>query len=372
MRPPTPPRMQRLDRITPTIYEAARTCAARAAWTAHGERGAVPRHPRALLGIGVHAVLETARRGQIAGDGVEERRESARRAFDDKMEEIFAEAHPLLRAKFDTQDRLPYYNVHRERAALIAAEMTPPASSRRGAALGQGPLIETTLQSRDGQVAGRPDVVDHGNAAVIDYKTGSAPEGGGLSDAEERQLKLYALLAGENGVEVRRGVVLRADRSRAEIDIPPEAAQAEGVRAVEVLESYNRQSERRFEEAAAPSATGCRFCPCIPFCEAFWSAADETWSGGTGTHVEGKVVAVKGDALVAIELDVAQGSAPCGRGVLTRLSERWLTFDGSGRPAPGDVVRATDVRYVEETAEPAIFRADRVSTAVWLVAPSPE
>ncbi len=365
MRPPRPPRIQRLDRITPTIYESARTCAARAAWTAHGERGVIPRHPRALLGICVHSVLESARRGLIAGDGGEERRELARQAFDDKVRELFAEAHPLLRAKFDTHDRLPYYNVHRERAALIAAKMAPSSASSGDAALGHLSHVEYTMESRDRRVAGRPDVVDRGSAVVIDYKTGSAPESGSLSEAEERQLKLYAFLASENGVEVRRGIVLRADRSRAEIDIPPEAAQAEGKRAVEVLESYNQQSGRRFEEAAAPSPKACRFCPCIPFCEAFWIATDETWSATAGTHVEGEVIGVQGDALVAVELEVDRGAAPRGHGVLTRLSERWLTFDGTERPVPGDVIRATNVRQVEETSEPAIFRADRVSTAVW-------
>jgi len=370
MRPPKPPPMHRLNRITPTIYEAARTCAARAAWTAHGERSAVPRHPRALLGIGVHTVLESARKGKLAGDNPDERRESARRTFDDKMKEIFEGAHPLLLAKFETHDRLPYYNVHRERAALIAAEMTPRRALKGSAAPGQGSFVEVTLESRDGRIVGRPDMVDRERGEVIEYKAGSAPEGGGLTDVEERQLKLYAFLAGENGVEVRKGIVLRADRTRAEIDIPPAAAQAEGVRAVEVLDSYNRQSERQFEEAAAPSPTACRFCPCIAFCEPFWSIAEESWSCSVGTHVEGKVIRVQGDALVAVELDVARGAGPRGRGVLTRLSTRWLTFDGSEGPAQEDVIRTTYVPHVQETAEPAVFRADRASTAVWLIAPN--
>ena len=83
--------------------------------------------------------------------------------------------------------------------------------------------------------------------------------------------------------------------------------------------------------------------------------------------MEGEVTAVQGDALLSVEMVVHRGTAPRGAAVLTRLSERWLTFDGTDRPAPGDMLRATDVLHAEESAEPAILRADRTSTAVWTI-----
>lgn len=371
MKVPTPSPIQKLDRITPTIYEAALKCHARASWTAHGDNSDVPRHPRALLGLGAHAVFEGARRGAIEGGDIEERRKAAGRLFDTTMEGLFQKAHPLLVTKFGSHVRLPYYHLQRERTALMAAELagarrpSKGAGAGHGAAPATGTLVESMLQSRDGAIVGRPDVLDRAGGTVIDYKTGSRPTEGGLTDGEGRQLKLYAFLGMENGVQVGKGVVVRSDRSRAELDIAEADAAAEAARARAVLEAHNRLDGQAFSDAATPAPTACRFCPCIPFCEAFWRQADETWATECGWHVEGEVAAVQGDALLSIDIAVHRGSSPRGAAVLTRLSERWLTFDGAQRPAPGDLLRATDVLHAEDSAKPVILRADRVSTAVW-------
>lgn len=371
MKVPTPSPIQKLDRITPTIYEAALKCHARASWTAHGDNSDVPRHPRALLGLGTHVVFEGARRGAIEGDDVEGRRRAAGRLFDTTLEGLFQKAHPLLITKFGSHDRLPYYHLQRERTALMAAELAearrPSRDASVAAAPARGTPVESMLQSRDGAIAGRPDVLDRAGGTVIDYKTGSRPAEGGLTDAEGRQLKLYAFLGMENGVQVRKGVVVRSDRTRAELNIGEADAAAEAVRARRILDAHNRLDGRAFADAATPSPDACRFCPCIPFCDAFWREADETWASECGWHVEGDVTAVQGDALLSVELAVHRGTTPRGAAVLTRLSERWLTFDGARRPAPGDLLRATDVLHAEESAEPAILRADRTSTAVWTI-----
>lgn len=369
MKVPTPSPIQKLDRITPTIYEAALKCHARASWTAHGDNTAVPRHPRALLGLGAHAVLEDARRGAIEGDDVEERRRAAGHLFDTTMERLFQKAHPLLVTKFGSHVRLPFYYLQRERTALMAAELAemrrPSRNARGNTAPVMGSLVESMLQSRDGAIAGRPDVLDRTGGTVIDYKTGSKPAEGGLTNAEGRQLKLYAFLGMENGVQIRKGVIVRSDRTRAELDISEADAAAEAVQARCILDAHNRLEGRAFADAATPSPNACRFCPCIPFCDAFWREADETWASECGLHVEGDVTAVHGDALLSVEIAVHRGSSPRGAAVLTRVSERWLTFDGAHRPAPGDLLRATDVIHAEESTEPTILRADRASTAVW-------
>jgi hypothetical protein len=134
------------------------------------------------------------------------------------------------------------------------------------------------------------------------------------------------------------------------------------------LEAHNRLDGQPFSDAATPSPQACRFCPCIPFCDAFWREADETWASECGWHVEGEVTAVQGEALLSVEITVHRGTSPRGAAMLTRLSERWLTFDGRHRLAPGDLIRATDVLHTEESANPAILRADRTSTAVWTIA----
>jgi CRISPR/Cas system-associated exonuclease Cas4 (RecB family) len=369
---PNPPAIERLDRISPTLYEAAIRCTSRAAWIAGGDRALVPPNPRALLGIGVHDVLERARSGRIGGTTEEERRAEAELLFDRKMTELFATTHPLLHAKFETRERLPFYNLYRARAAQMAADSVAAGDRRMmqqpARMAGSGPSVEATLVSRDGRVSGRPDVLDPSKETVVDYKTGRPADLDiPITDSEVRQLRLYAFLANENGVTIRRGVIERADRTRAEISISPEEAAEEGRRAIAVLEEYNRHSGESFEIAASPSHDACRFCPCIPFCDAFWNRAEVEWGAECGTHAEGIVEAVDGDALVSIRLTATRGTAARGPAVITRLSRAWLTLGGADAPLPQQTVRVTDAAYVEESSDPAIFRADRVATAVWTV-----
>src|SRR5438105_393485 len=124
---PSPPPMKKLERISPTVYEAAMKCPARAAWVANGDRNVVPPHPRSLLGIGVHAILERAGTGGFAGESEDARRAAAERAFDDKMDVLFAATHPLLHAKFEARERLPFYHLYRARAVQMALDLSPAA-----------------------------------------------------------------------------------------------------------------------------------------------------------------------------------------------------------------------------------------------------
>lgn len=368
---PIPPAIKKIERISPTLYEAALKCTSRAAWLAGGDRKLMPSHPRALLGIGVHAVLEHTRSGAIAGATEGERRADAERLFDEKMRDLFPAAHPLLHAKFDGADRLPFYNLFRARAAQMAVDEAVPPGERRGQRGSQastsGPSVEAALISKNGRVGGRIDVLDAANATVIDYKTGVAGDSGAVTDGELRQLRLYAYLANENGIAITRGVIERADRTRAEVPISPAQAADEGRRAIAVLDEYNQHVGKPFDSAAAPSPDACRYCPCIPFCEAFWKNAETQWAAQCGTHIEGVVESVEGGALVSINVNLTRGAGEKGPSVVTRLSREWLVFPGATLPQPQQTVRVTDAAYVEDSSAPAVFRADRIATAVWVV-----
>ena len=58
-----PPNIAMLPRLSPNHYEAGRACKARLAWTTTGRRDDLPEHPKALLGIWFHAVVEAAAEG---------------------------------------------------------------------------------------------------------------------------------------------------------------------------------------------------------------------------------------------------------------------------------------------------------------------
>jgi PD-(D/E)XK nuclease superfamily len=371
---PKPPPIPKLDRISPTVYEAALRCVARAAWLGSGDRKLLAPHPRASLGIGVHAVLEQARRAGIPGDSEEQRRDAAAKLFDEKMAAVFVQTHPLLRAKFEVQDRIPFYNLYRARAAQIASEMASVPRTRTRAvpahAEGLTTHVEATLVSKDGRIAGRPDVIEAEAATVVDYKTGSPADSQRLTDNELRQLRLYAFLAAESGIPIRTGVIERANRERVEVQISQKEAADEGGRALKVLDEYNRHAGGAFSDAASPSPEACRHCPCIPLCEAFWNASEPGWEAECGTQVEGTVESVDGDSLMSIHLNVVRGTGARGPAVITRLSREWLTLNEMDVPRPGEMVRVTDAAHVAETTSPAVFRADRVTTAVWRVEPT--
>lgn len=366
---PRPPAIKKLDRISPTIYEAAIKCTSRAAWLASGDRKLLPSHPRALLGTGVHAVLERARSGAIAGATEDARRAGAEQIFDERMRNLFLASHPLLHAKFEGPQRLPFYYLYRARVAQMAVDMTAEmgrrATQSAGHVGGAGLAVETVLVSKDGRVSGRADVLDVSNETVIDYKTGAPGDSSTVTESEVRQLRLYAFLASENGIAIRRGVIERVDRTRAEVLISPEQSAEEGRQALAVLDEYNSHAGRSFESGTAPSQDACRFCPCIPFCEAFWRRAEVEWSAQCGTQVEGVVEGVEGGALVSMNLNVTRGTGARGPGVITRLSREWLSFAGQDVPRSQQTVRVTNAGYIGESSEPAIFRADRIATAVW-------
>ncbi len=86
------------------------------------------------------------------------------------------------------------------------------------------------------------------------------------------------------------------------------------------------------------------------------------------TSEEGVVASVdEGEELLSIHLQVTRGTGRWGNAVVTRLSRDWLVFDGSQVPLDGQTIRVTDAAYVADSANPAIFRADRMVTAVWTI-----
>lgn len=270
---PLAPAIRELDRISPTTYEAILKCIARAAWLVSSDNQLLPSHPGALLGTALHFVLERARSGDVKANSEDQRLLEAGLLFDEKMKELFMEAHPMLRAKFDNQQLLPFYNLYRARAAQMAAEFVrlpggQAAIGRTGSGAATHTKIEKPLASRDGKIVGRPDVLDPANATVVDTKTGRIG-GPTMTDGEIRQLRLYAFLAAENGIEIRRGVIERTDRTRIEVPISISEGAEEGRLAVAALEKYNRHVGKPFSDVASPSAESCRFCPCIAICDAF-------------------------------------------------------------------------------------------------------
>jgi hypothetical protein len=381
MRVPRAATVAPIPQLSPSVYQALLRCRARAAWAAHGDRAAVPLLPKALLGTCFHAAVEQANLGRLSGLGREEHLEAARNIFDRRARTVYAQAHPLLRTKFGSPEKLPYYNLYRERAAIEAAdsaERIKPAGGPHDGELTQ-PIrvaVEERLVSTDGLIVGRPDFIDAVAHEVVDYKTGLGQDDAlsEMSEAEICQLRLYVHLAVENGISISRAVIARSNGQRTSINISQEEAAEEGRRAREALAEYNSRAGEPFDIAAQPSVENCQFCPCIPFCDGFWRSATPDWAERCGTHVEGRIGAVEGSTvqeltLVTLRVDAQRGTVPTGEMYVEQIPEAWTNADGSDRPREGDIVRVVYGRIVSETP-PQVMRVDRTATSVWSVAAS--
>jgi PD-(D/E)XK nuclease superfamily len=368
---PDPPTPQPIESISPTLYETILACPARAVWSVNGQRGALPPHPSALLGTCFHGVMEAAQKGLITGGDFDECRIGAAHLFDTVAAKAHSSAHPLLRVKFPTPAKLPFYNLYRERGALAAAELI----SRRRESAGPGhdapaQAAEQRFRSVDGLIVGRPDLIDTAAEEVVDYKTGlNVKEPWQVSQRESRQLSLYAYLAREASISISRGKIVRGDGQSATIDITPAMADAEAEHAREVLAVYNASAAGAdFSDVARPSPETCRSCPCIPMCGPFWQAAEQTWQDDSGVHLQGTVmqvqaVTVQNTPILTLEVEATGGTTISGSVVLEQIPTAWVTADGDRLPEVNDIVRLVDARMVSE--DPAVVRVDRIMTSLW-------
>lgn len=376
---PEPPVLAQLEHITPSIYEAGIGCLAKAAWLALGDTRVLPQHPAAILGTAFHVVVRAAHDGDLPVAAASDRT-PARELFDKTARKLHLGAHRLVKLKFSSADRLPFYNLNRERAAItatpIAASRLPSARSAVGAAsLGSAVVrTESRLRSRDGRLIGRADHIDGRSSVVIDYKAGhmSNSEAYAVSDSEARQLRLYAYLAAENGTDVGTGAVVRGSGQRCEIAISPAEAEAEADCAKKQLDRLNAAASEgaSFRDLTSPSPRNCSFCPCLPFCRPFWAEAQPEWNADCGPHVEGSIAAIEsrriqGISLTTLVLAKRAGTVSAQRISIEQIPSEWMRIDYLDMPQIGDGVRVVHGRQMETYRDAAVIRVDKASTTVW-------
>jgi len=382
MKIPSVPKARKLDSLSPSLYEALLVCKARAAWIAFGEKGAMPGRPEAILGSCFHDVIAAAHKGTLLQGGADVE-EEARRLFDLKAQERFQKAHETLRAKFRTKEHLPFYHLQRASAAALARKVSPEsgvenAGKRQGL---QHParLIEQSLQSKDEMLTGRADLIDVADKVVVDYKTrqeipGQSEE---VTDREKRQLRLYAYLAGQNGITVERGVVALASGRKLSVDLTEAQVNAEADAARAALSRYNAvvAEQSDFEELAQASPINCQYCPCMVLCSRFWQAAKPSWEEQVGKHLAGRIVSItraqlQGVELVTLKLNEVSSTFAIGKEVmLEQVPEQWIIRDDDAPLLEGSLIRVTHVQVAISTAEQTVLRLNRAKTEVWMLAP---
>jgi len=381
---PPIPALRRLASISPSFYNAALLCRSRAAWQQFGPRGALPASTGSIIGACFHAVMEMGNQGCLP-EGEEGIRE-AKAAFDRKAGQLFSEAHPLLKAKFLSPEKFPFYFERRARVATLAAKASSGAiahqakADRRGTAAhgrpaDQARLIEQTLSSRDGLIKGRIDLWERSSSTVTDYKSGLEPKNApsGITETETRQLRLYVHLARENGCTATVAAIVRGDGRRAAIEVSAAEADSEAQTARHTLEQFNQavSSGAHFYSLASPSRESCAGCPCLALCDPFWEAAQPEWEESCGANAEGEIVEIReasfaGSPLRSLSLKDCRGSAPTGDLVVEQIPLAWLSL-GSSVPESGRRVRIVSAARRPPDPQNRVLRVDRVrSTAIWI------
>lgn len=386
---PPIPALRSLESITPSFYNAALLCRARAAWQEFGPRDALPASTGSIIGACFHAVMELGNQGCLP-EGEQGIRE-AKAAFDRKAGQLFSEAHPLLKAKFVSPEKFPFYFERRARAATLAAKASSGAAAHQANTHGRGTaahgrpidrarLVEQTFSSRDGLIKGRIDLWERSSSTVTDYKSGLEPKNApsGITENETRQLRLYVHLARENGCAANAAAVVRGDSRRAAIAVPAADADSEAQTARHTLAQFN-QSVRdgaHFHSLASPSRESCAGCLCIALCDPFWEAAQPEWEEGCGANAEGEIVEIReasfaGSPLRSLSLKDCRGSAPSGDLVVEQIPLAWLSL-GSSVPEAGRRVRVVSAARLPPEPQNRVLRVDRLkSTAIW-IAPNPQ
>lgn len=376
MKIPEPPSIKAIQQFTPTLYDAALQCQARAAWIGLGNKHLLPQDPWSILGISFHRVLQSANKGLLPAEP-EQRAIAARHIFDAETQKLYESAHPFVRTKYSSANRLPFYNLYRERAVVLSEESISRnallPSTAPGRFANNHPLIvEETLSSQDDQLIGRPDLIERKSKSVIDYKTRTTSDLE-MSDQELRQLRIYVYLGAENGIDIFSGVIVRGNGHRVEVPIEPTEAAQEAAMARELLNAFNAAAATKpeFHAMATPSAEHCKFCPCIPFCEAFWQQAQPSWAENCGTHVQGRLVEpaspiANSTELVTLTIEVNAGTLPPGTFIVEQVPRSWFTHDGSPLPTTADTVRIVNAWLVPSLSL-TVLRINKMTSAIWTV-----
>jgi hypothetical protein len=381
---PPIPALRSLESISPSFYNAALLCKARAAWQQFGTKGALPASTGSIIGACFHSVMEMGNQGSLpeGDDGIRE----AKAAFDRKARQLFSEAHPLLKAKFVSPEKFPFYFERRARVAILATRASSGAVAHQASADGretathgrpvdQTLLVEQTLSSKDGLIKGQIDLWEKSSSTVTDYKSGLEPNNApsGITENETRQLRLYVYLARENGCAATAAAIVRGDGRRAEIVVPAADAESEAQAARHTLAQFNQSVSggAHFHSLASPSRENCAGCPCIALCDPFWEAAQPEWEESCGANADGEIVEIReasfaGSPLRSLSLKDCRGSVPIGDLVVEQIPLAWLSL-GSSVSEPGRRVRIVSAARLPPEPQNRVLRVDRVkSTAIWI------
>jgi hypothetical protein len=229
--------------------------------------------PATRLGSTCHIVLEAAARGDLGTPADASWRVRFDRAWDAVISAQLAEIGQLGGAGWPAPARWPRLNIKKAWTRHLAGTL---ATKLQNAAK----VPETTFQSADGSLRGRPDLIIRAPVHEIwEFKTGTMEDSSGNVRPEYViQLELYAALEREASGRVP-AVALVPIEGAVKRWTPLESELADRAAAVkEILAIYNQAvAAGALERLARASSGTCRWCRFAPRCPAFWAAYTADW-----------------------------------------------------------------------------------------------
>jgi len=261
-----------LSRTSPSLAEDMRNCGLRAGLaSAAGADRWVLHDPRSWLGIAFHRLMQLAAAGTPEG-ALEDAWNTEITAAAQR-----ATAHPLDR-RFGRPEQWPAYYLMRQRALATSKDLAARRPRKGDSASGtarKASQSEHTYVARGGKLIGRPDRLE--GDVVIEYKSSLPGADDPESEATERyarQVRIYAAIIAEaRGSWPTRGLIAGASGRRLEIEINPNACDAEADRAVAELDAWNDTLRKTSapSDIASPSDDVCAWCRFQTICPAFWA-----------------------------------------------------------------------------------------------------
>ena len=269
----TPPKLQSITKLSPTLFATLKQCPLRAGLRQAKTQRTTRSSKAALFGTIIHRVLEKAR--SIIRNS-ENLRTQAEVIWDKAVEhmEKDLQTSPLDRYLLPIRGWKKYYLL-KHRTILQCEEV----ASSQGISETQVVASERKFDSvRDG-FTGKPDLIlqRENGLVIIDYKSGELPDDSQIREEKieswQQQILFYAsIVQQEFGEWPVGGEIKLLNKEVIPITIDPQEAKALKRSAQELKDNYNTKiaSGVSHSELAQYSVKGCAFCEFKGTCNTFW------------------------------------------------------------------------------------------------------
>lgn len=298
-----------LPRISPSRYFSLQQCPLKEIW-ASNRQPLLPCYPAAYLGTAIHFILELAFQGRISN------RDELSGAWDNEIERLEKEMLNNPVEKHLVPLRMSVFNF--EVKKLLAFKMICSLFcdiQRRKSGNSKG-SVEEWVQTSDGKVAGRIDLVKESDSGVeiVDYKTGPLSDDASPGDAKEEyllQMKMYAALYHAKHDEWPVTLMLVGiNQERITIKVEPEECAKLLQEAEKSMDDINELIETGLkpEDFAQPSPEACKYCLFRPACSMYWESRQEdgSWPIDARGRIANKTVLANGLFRVVIATDAGE------------------------------------------------------------------